>query len=175
MACSVFSGSCSLCPWCGEDYCPHAHDHDNDKRYWVYATNRKESCHILLANLNTKKEVIAYMKNLVNRKWGKNYKRVEYIDGRVVRRNHMYKAESSECPYVEITITDGEASWNNSIDLLINTEDKTISYYNIWKTQFYARVDKGEEIKVEIVKPWEGRLNFIDMRDLPWYPAEWKA
>ena len=53
MPCSVFGGSCSLCPWCGEEYCPHFHDHDNDKRYWVYVTDREESCLDLLANLDT--------------------------------------------------------------------------------------------------------------------------
>lgn len=176
MPCSVFGGSCSLCPWCGEDYCPNAHDHNNDKRYWVYATDRKESCHILLANLNTKKEVIAYVKKLVNRKWGKNYKRVEHIDGRVTKRNGLCKSEASEVPWVEITITEGgKYSWGTAISLFINTEDKSVWYGNIWKTRFYAWVDKGEEVHVETVKPWDDRLNFIDMRDLPWYPAEWKA
>lgn len=177
MPCNVFGGSCSLCPWCGEEQCPHYHDHDNDKRYWIYATDRKESCHVLQANLNTKKEVIAFVKKLVNKKWGKNYKRVENIDGRAVRRNGFYQTEVNEVPWVEITITDGEYSWYDSVRLIINTDEKKIYYYNIWKTEFHARVDKGEETHVELIKEWDGKVNFIKMQELPWYPTpeEWEA
>lgn len=169
MACSVFGGSCSLCPWCDEERCPHFHDHDNDKKYWVYATNREESTLHLLANLNTKKEVVEFVKKLVNRKWGKNYRVAQYID----RRKN--KVENREyLPYIELTITDGEYSWYDSVNLLINTEDKTISYYNEWKTEFYPCIDKGQEVNVEIIKKWDNKLKFTEHRELPWYPAEWK-
>ena len=171
MACSVFGGSCSLCPWCGEERCPHFHDHDNDKKYWVYATDRENSAHHLLANLNTKKEVVEYVKKLVNRKWGKNYRVAERIDRRVVR-GRLYKTERVYLPYVELTITNGEYSWYDSVDLLINTEDKTISYYNKWTTEFYPYIEKGEEINVEIIKPWDNKLKFTEHTELPWYPAE---
>ena len=152
MACSVWGGSCSLCPWCGEKQCPHFNDHDNDKRYWVYATDREESCHTLLANLNTKKEVVEFVKKLVNRKWGKNYRVAQRIDKRVVKRD-MYKVEREYLPYVELTITDGEYSWYDSVDLLINIEDKTISYYDKWATNFYPYVDEEGDIAVPIATP----------------------
>ena len=176
MACSVFSGSCSLCPWCGEERCPHFHDHDNDKKYWVYATDRENCYHILLANLNTKKEVVEFVKKLVNRKWGKNYRVARYIDKRVVKRG-LYKVEREYLPYVALTITNGKYSWYDSVDLLINTEDKTISYYDKWTTKFYPYVDEGQSIVVKIIKPWDGKLNFIKMEELPWYPTpeEWEA
>ena len=43
MPCEISRGSCSLCPYCATESCPHYHDHDNDPRYWVYATDRRNS------------------------------------------------------------------------------------------------------------------------------------
>jgi hypothetical protein len=122
-----------------------------------------------LANLNTKREAVEFVKRLVNRKWGKNYRVAQHIDKRVVKRN-KYKVEREYLPYVELTITDGEYSWHNSVDLLINTEDKTISYYDKWATKFYPYVDEGQVVTVKTLKPWDGKLKFTDHRELPWYP-----
>lgn len=155
MACSVFGGSCSLCPWCGERCCPHFHD--NDKRYWVYATDRENSCLNVLANLNTKKEVVEFVKKLVNRKWGKNYRVAQHIDKRVVKRD-MYKVVREYLPYIELTITNDD---DDSVDLLINTENKTISYYDKLATEFYPYVDEGQSIVVKTIKEWDGKLDFI--------------
>ena len=109
------------------------------------------------------------MKKLVNRKWGKNYRVAKRIDKRVVKKD-MYKVKREYLPYVELVIADEKLSWHNVIDLLINTEDKTISYYDIWGTEFYPYVDEGQDVVVKIIKPWDEELNFIDMRELPWYP-----
>ena len=168
MACSVWGGSCSLCPWC-EEGCPHSHNQDNDKRYKVYATNREKNSLTLLVSLNTKGEVVEFVKKLINRKWGKNYRVAKRIDKRVVKKD-MYKVKREYLPYVELVIADEKLSWHNVIDLLINTEDKTISYYDIWATEFYPYVDEGQDVAVKIIKPWDEELNFIDMRELPWYP-----
>ena len=169
MPCNVFGGSCSLCPWCGEEQCPHYHDHDNDKRYWVYATDREGGFHVMQANLDTKKEVIAYVKKLVNKKWAKKYKWA-YNCQEVGKR-----CENEYLPWVELTITDGEYSWYDSVDLLINTEEKTIWYFDKWRTKFHEHPD--EHRNIELVKKWDGKLNFVDMRELPWYPTpeEWGA
>lgn len=174
MACSVFGGSCSLCPWCGEEQCPHFHDHDNDKRYWVYANDREGSYLIPIGNFDTKKEVVAFVKKLVNRKWAKKY-RWSFKAGEKTRKG--WKCIDEYLPLVGITITDGECSWNDDISLLINTEDKTIHYYDIWRTKFNDHPDVGEPRHIELVKKWDGKLKFTDHRELPWFPTpeEWEA
>lgn len=178
MPCEIVAGSCSLCPWCGEEQCPHLHDNNrrSNKRYWVYATDRRNGYHVRLRTFNDKEDVIAYVKTLVDRKWGKDYMYAEKIDRSETVRGH-YKFDEVRVPYVEITITDGEHSWYDSVDLLINTDGKTISYYNKWKTDFHPYVDKHQKMNVEIIKPWDEKLEFINMRDLPWYPTkeEWEA
>ena len=172
MPCRIYSGSCSLCPWCGDETCPYYHEHDNDKRYWVYATDRKESCHVLLANLNTKKEVVEFVKNLVNKKWAKKYRFA--FTGTEKKPNGGWKGGPEYLPWVEITISEGEYSWYNDVDLIINTDEKKIYYYNIWKTEFYELPgERGRNI--ELVKEWDRKLKFINMEDLPWYPEEFKA
>lgn len=170
MPCSVFSGSCSLCPWYGEEHCPYFHDHKNDKRYWVYVTNREESYLDLLANLDTKKEVIEFIKTLTKRKWAKKYRVAHLIDKRVKTKGPYYKVERVYTPYVELTITDGEYSWYTSVRLLLNTKDNTLSYYNQWTTSFFPYVDENQKINVEIIKPWDERLKFVDIKTLPWHP-----
>ena len=173
MPCHVFSGSCSLCPWCGEEQCPHLHDHDHDKKYWVYATDREESCHVKMANLDTKKEVVSFVKKLVNKRWGKNFKVAQLINTDEIR-GHQYKIERTSVPYVELTITDSIYGWYNSVDLLINTEEKAIYYYDKWKTEFSPYINEHQKLHVEIIKPWDEKLEFIPMQELPWYPAEFK-
>ena len=154
MACSVWGGSCSLCPWCGEEHCPHFHDHDNDKRYWVYATDHTQGAHDLQTNVDTIEEAIASVKKLAKKHWS-------------------YKFEWDG--YVELTITDGEYSWYTAVNLLIDTRDGSIYYYNIWKNSYVDLPNKPKNIA--IVKPWDGKLDFIYMKELPWYPTpeEWEA
>lgn len=170
MSCEICSGSCSLCPWCGEEQCPHLHDHDNDKRYWVYATDRKKSCHVLQANLNSKKEAIDFVKKLVNKKWAKEFCWAWTAKEKTARG---WKGEDEYLPWVELTITDGKYSWYNDVDLIINTDEKKIYYYNIWKTEFYDL--PGERTRnVELIKEWDGKLNFTKVEELPWYPEKYK-
>ena len=175
MACSVFYGSCSLCPWCDDKRCPYFCSYENSsKRYWVYATDRENSCHVFLANFDTKESAITFVKKLINRKWSKNYRTVQYIDRRIIK-NNKYNIKRDYIPFVELTITDGEYSWYNAVNLLINTENKTISYHNIWTTKFYPYVDKKEKINIEIIKPWDEKLEFINMKELPWFPTKLKT
>ena len=171
MACSVFGGSCSLCPWCGERYCPYFNDEVDNRRYWVYAVDRKGGYEVEQAGFKTKKEVVAYIKKLVNRKWAKKY---QYSFTAKEKVANGWKVETEYLPLVELTITDGGCNWNSDISLLINTEDKSIHYYDIWKTKFNHHPDMGEPRHIELIKVWDGKLKFTDHRELPWYPAEWK-
>ena len=57
MPCEISRGSCSLCPYCATESCPHYHDHDNDPRYWVYATDRRKSYLIPIFKSDSLKEV----------------------------------------------------------------------------------------------------------------------
>ena len=50
MPCEISRGSCSLCPYCATERCPHYHDHDDDPRYWVYIKDRKNSYLIPIFN-----------------------------------------------------------------------------------------------------------------------------
>ena len=173
MPCRIYSGSCSLCPWCGDETCPHLHDDDNrnKKKYWVYATDRKGSYHILQANLKTKKEAVAFVNKLVNKNWAKKYRYA--FTGESEKPNGGWKGKADYLPWVEITITDGEYSWYDDVDLIINTDEKKIYYYNIWKTNFYDL--PGERTRnVELIKEWDGKLNFTKMEELPWYPEEYR-
>lgn len=173
MACSVWGGSCSLCPWCGDERCPHLHDDDDKKRYWVYATDRHGSYHIMQGTFDHKKDIVPFIKKLVNKKWAKKYRWAWFAKEKTAKG---WKGEDEYGPWVELTITDGEYSWYTSVDLLINTEDKTIWYYNKWKTSFH-QFTPGKPLDIELIKKWDGKLNFVDMRELPWYPTleEWEA
>ena len=168
-----FSGSWSLCPWCGEEYCPHLHDDDNKKRYWVYATDRAGGYHCMQKTFDKKEDIVPFVKSLVNKKWSKKYR---YSFTAKEETAKGWKGETELLPWVELTITDGEYSWYDSVDLLINTEDKTIWYYNKWKTNF-SHFSARDPRNIELIKEWDGKLDFIKMQELPWYPTkeEWEA
>ena len=61
MACKISRMSCSLCPYCATESCPHYHDHDNDPRYWVYTTDRRNSYLIPIFKSNDLKEVKEFL------------------------------------------------------------------------------------------------------------------
>jgi len=168
MPCHVFSGSCSLCPWCGEEECPYLHVHDNDKRYWVYVSDRKGSYHEVYKNVDTVEEAIEVVKEMAKKKkWAKKYLySLDFKEGE--------KAVPHYLPYVDLAITDGEHSWGTEINLLINTEDGSIYYYDIWKTHFHDIPYDHEPRHIEIIKPWDEKLEFIRLQDLPWWPEEFK-
>ena len=169
MACSVFGGSCSLCPWCGEKYCPHFNDEVDNKRYWIYANDRRGSYLVPIGNFNTKKEVVTFIKGLESRKWKNKYR---YSFAAKEKTSNGWKCETEYLPWIGITITDGEYNWSNDISLLINTEDNIIYYYDIWKTNFNNYPDEPRHI--ELIKKWDNKLKFINHKELPWYPTEWK-
>lgn len=162
MACKIYCGSCSLCPWCCTETCPHYHDHDNDKRYWVYVTDRKDSCYDLLFNVNTKKEIKEILKNLKSGKYDSKFKQkhkycCDLGEGKIhPKKGYKYypNAKVYYLPLIEITITDGEYSWYNAIRLLYNIEIKSLDYYE----------NKGITYtgKAEIIKEWDDKIMFKD-------------
>jgi hypothetical protein len=120
----------------------------------VYATDHTLGAHVRQSNVDTIEKAIASVKKLAKKHWSYKYE----WDG-----------------YVELTITDGEYSWYTAVNLLIDTRDGSIYYYNIWKNSYVDLPNNPKNIA--IVKPWDEKLDFIYMMELPWYPTpeEWEA
>lgn len=155
MACEISRGSCSLCPYCATESCPHYHDHDNDPRYWVYAEDRRNSYLIPIFKSNNLKKVKEFLlsdkiQNKTN--WAKKYT-YSVILGKKV--NNCYpNAKDISFPYVEFTITDGEINWNTSINLALSLEEHKFYYYDSYKSD----VTYGQNIVLE--KLWDKKLKF---------------
>ncbi len=161
MPCGIFSGSCSLCPWCGENACPYHNDvFKKEKRFWLYAVDRENSELIVQGKYDTREEVVARINKLVNREWPKKYRVAMDIDTSKPIKRGSYEVTRVYVPYVQLEITDGEDNWNKQINLLLNTETKELSYYDRQKTKFYAYVDRGEERHIELGKKWNGKIVF---------------
>ena len=155
MACEISRGSCSLCPYCAAESCPHYHDHDNDPRYWVYAEDRRNSYLIPIFKSNSLKKVKEFLlsdkiQNKTN--WAKKYT-YSVILGKEVK-NRYPNAKDISFPYVEFTITDGEVNWNTSVRLALSLEEHKFYYYN----RYESDITYGQKIVLE--KPWDKKLKF---------------
>ena len=132
MPCEISRGSCSLCPYCATESCPHYHDHDNDLRYWVYITDRRNSYLISIFKSDSLKEVKEFLlsdkiQNKTN--WAKKYT-LSTILGKKVR-NRYPNAKDISFPLIKYF-------WLpmvTSIKLLLNSLKK--SYLNIYKKLSY--------------------------------------
>ena len=155
MACEISRGSCSLCPYCATESCPHYHDHDNDPRYWVYITDRRNSYLISIFKSDSLKEVKEFLlsdkiQNKTN--WAKKYT-LSTILGKKVR-NRYPNAKNISFPYVEFTITDGEVNWDTSVKLVLSLDEHKYYYYSPYDS------DITYEQKVAITGPWDEKLEF---------------
>ena len=147
--------SCSLCPYCATESCPHYHDHDNDPRYWVYITDRRNSYLISIFKSDSLKEVKEFLlSNKIQNKtnWAKKYT-LSTILGKKVR-NRYPNAKNISFPYVEFTITDGEVNWNTSVKLVLSLDEHKYYYYSPYDS------DIKYEQKVAIMGPWDEKLEF---------------
>lgn len=155
MACEISRGSCSLCPYCATESCPHYHDHDNDPRYWVYITDRRNSYLIPIFKSNNLKEVKEFLlsnkiKNKTN--WAKKYTYSVILGEKV--KNCYPNAKYISFPYVEFTITDGRINWYTSINLALSLEEHKFYYYDKYKSD----IKYGQKIVLE--KSWNKKLKF---------------
>jgi hypothetical protein len=155
MACEISRMSCSLCPYCATESCPHYHDHDNDPRYWIYITDRRNSYLIPIFKSNDLKEVKEFLlsnkiKNKTN--WAKKYIYSVILGEKV--KNRYPNAKDISFPYVEFTITDGEINWNTSVNLTLSLEEHKFYYYD----KYESDIKYGQKIALE--KPWDKKLKF---------------
>lgn len=121
MACRIMICSCSLCPYCGTSDCPEFNEHI--ERYWVYATDKKHMYLTPKVKADDLKSLRAGIKNLCREKgWAKR---------------HIYNQR------VELTITDGQHSWSNSIRIYLSIEDGVLYTEDNkvwdWKLTFVER------------------------------------
>lgn len=153
MPCEISGMSCSLCPYCATESCPHYHDHDNDPRYWVYAIDRKNSYLIPIFKSNSLKKVKEFLLKVKNKtNWAKKYT-YSVILGKKVK-NRYPNSKDISFPYVEFTITDGEINWNTAIRLALSLEEHKFYYYNSCESDItYSQ-------KIVLEKPWDKKLKF---------------
>ena len=121
MACRIMMCSCSLCPYCGTSICPEFNKHI--ERYWVYVTDKKGWYLIPKVQVDDLESLRGGIKKLSHKKkWA----------GKYVRNNK-----------VEITITDGQHSWYDSIRVYLDIEDKILYTKDNkvwdWKLKFVKR------------------------------------
>lgn len=165
MPCKKFSGSCSLCPW-SEGNCPYPRK--STKRYWIYADDRVNHFLTVMGCFDGVEEVIDKLNDLKNKKWERRYR---------LAFDFIPNSKATECllPYVSLIVTDGEANWNTNVALLVDVKEHALYYYDEWHTNFDTEPDKPRHI--EIIKPWDEKLEFIDCFSLPYHPinvGEWK-
>ena len=155
MACEISMCSCSLCPYCATERCPHYHDHDDDPRYWVYIKDRKNSYLIPIFKNDSLKKVKEFLlsdkvQNKTN--WAKKYIYSIILGEKV--KNCYPNAKEISLPYVEFTITDGEANWYTSIRIVLNLEEHKFYYYNVYES------DIKYNQKIVLEKLWDKKLKF---------------
>lgn len=155
MACEISSMSCSLCPYCASEGCPHYHDHDDDPRYWVYAIDRRNSYLIPIFKSNILKKVKEFLlSNKIQNKtnWAKKYTYSVILGEKI---NDCYlNSKNISFPYVEFTITDGECNWYTSIRLVLSLEEHKFYYYNSRESD----IKYGQKVVLE--KSWDKKLKF---------------
>ena len=121
MACRIMMCSCSLCPYCSTSRCLEFNKHI--ERYWAYATDKKGMYLVPKVQVDDLRSLRTGIKKLCRKKyWAK-----KYISNQ----------------RVEITITDGQYSWYDSIRIYLNIEDgvlytKDNKMWN-WKLKFVKR------------------------------------
>ena len=155
MACEISLMSCSLCPYCATENCPHYHDDDNCPRYWVYITDRKGSYLDSIFENNSLKKVKEFLssskiQNKTN--WAKKYTYSIILGEKV--DNRYPKSKNISFPYVEFTITDGRVNWNTAVRLVLSLEEHKFYYYNNYKSD----IKYGQNIVLE--KLWDKKLKF---------------
>lgn len=153
MACEICGMSCSLCPWCGTDSCPHV-SHETPKRYWIYAIDRKGSYHMFIFKTDDKQKLleklIAIKEGKFHPKWAKKYLTSTILGEKVGNRYPNYKEVMT--PYVELTVTDGEFGWYDAIRLILNIEEH--------KLYTYKECNLTYDTKIEGMKEWNEKIKF---------------
>lgn len=155
MACEISGWSCSLCPYCATERCPHYHDHDDDPRYWVYALDRKGSYLNPIFKSDSLKKIREFLIKVQNKtNWAKKYT-YSIILGEEIKGSYP-NAKKISFPYVELTITDGEDNWNTCVELVLSLEEHKLYYYDSYESNMTY------EQKAILKKPWDKKLKFKD-------------
>lgn len=125
MACEKIICSCSLCPFLGEESCPHLHD--NEEKYWIYIQNERTSELIVCLKSNNltkiKQKLIELQKQ---EKWTKSF---------------LHEIKNS-LSYVIIYITNGDCNWMTSIKLALSVEEHKFYSYNPYDNSINLWNDK---------------------------------
>lgn len=132
MACEVCGGSCSLCPWCATDNCPHYKKIlEDSETIFLYVINYKNStCHYIAKNKDLQAIVDKLFKFISNKK---NFEK------RFIRNERL-----------EFIIADGKCNWRTSLSLVYTLNDnKFHKYYPVSDTaeeqEWDGKVIFGEE------------------------------
>jgi hypothetical protein len=134
MACNVWGGSCSLCPYCGTTQCPQMTV--DTTKYWVYVVDLKRSCYEIVFKANFKKDIRKKLEKLrIKKSWPKK-------NTYAWRSTDNDKVERYDTQSAQVVITDGEYNWSSAIRLIIDVQNHKI-------------VDKSTG------KLWKGDLKFI--------------
>ena len=140
MPCEISRGSCSLCPYCATESCPHYHDHDN--LIPIFKSN----------NLKKVKEFLLSDKIKNKTNWAKKYTYSVILGEKV--KNRYPNAKDISFPYVEFTITDGEVNWDTAVRLVLSLEEHKFYYYDKYES------DLTYDQKVVLEKLWDEKLKF---------------
>ena len=155
MACSIWGGSCSLCPWCGEPQCPHYDDNRNEERYWLYALDRKNSNLNVIYKTDDKKEMIEKLKALRDKKfhpnWPKKYQYTYTVDRSKVVRGRYPIAGEEYVPYIELVVSEGDCNWDTDVELIYDMEYGEL-YYQLDPVLY--------KVPVKFGKMWDEKLVF---------------
>ena len=162
MSCHNHFCSCSLCPSCGTKSCPYYEEISNKKKeYYIYAHDKKGGYLDVIFHSKNKIDIINKLASIASNnykgrgmfqgEWAKKYRYIYKIDKTKIVRGRYPIVDVKYVPYVEFIITQGEANWNNEVNLVLDIENSALHYYD-------SMIRYGEEVKLG--KKWNNKLVF---------------